>query len=92
MLRFVLQPTHGCSRDSVRLLMAYDGSGRRISKTRERKACISETSSGATFERTYAADWERELVTHYTGIGTEVRENYRDGSLQDTRLGWIVGL
>ncbi|MDO4948021.1 MAG: RHS repeat-associated core domain-containing protein [Fibrobacter sp.] len=66
--------------------MAYDGTGRRVSKTRERKACISETSSGATFERTYAADWERELVTHYTGIGTEVRENYRDGSLQDARV------
>ncbi|MCQ2100437.1 MAG: hypothetical protein MJZ10_09060, partial [Fibrobacter sp.] len=36
----VHQPTRGCSRDSVRLLMAYDGSGRRVSKTRFRKACI----------------------------------------------------
>ncbi|OWV04812.1 hypothetical protein B7992_15725, partial [Fibrobacter sp. UWH1] len=54
----VLENTHSCSRDSVRVLMAYDGSGRRVSKTRERKACISETSSGATSERTYAADWE----------------------------------
>ncbi len=58
--------------DSVRVLMAYDGSGRRVSKTRMRKACDGE--------------WERELVTHYTGIGTEVRENYRDGSLQDARV------
>ena len=86
MLRFVLQPTRSCSRDSVRVLMAYDGSGRRVSKTRMRKACLSETSTGATSKRTYAADWERELVTHYTGIGTEVRENYRDGSLQDARV------
>ncbi len=82
----VLENTRGCSRDSVRLLMAYDGSGRRVSKTRERKACISETSSGATSERTYAADWERELVTHYTGIGTEVRENYRNNALEKTKV------
>ena len=82
----VHQPTRGCSRDSVRLLMAYDGSGRRVSKTRERKACISETSSGATFERTYAADWERELVTHYTGIGTEVRESFHNGTPSETKV------
>lgn len=65
--------------------MAYDGSGRRVSKTRERKACISETSSGATSERTYAADWERELVTHYTGIGTEVRESFHNGTPSETK-------
>ncbi|SHH92676.1 RHS repeat-associated core domain-containing protein [Fibrobacter sp. UWH9] len=82
----VHQPTRGCSRDSVRLLMAYDGSGRRVSKTRERKACISETSSGAIFERTYAADWERELVTHYTGIGTEVRESFHNGTPSETKV------
>ena len=83
----VLENTRSCSRgDSLMLTMAYDGSGRRVSKTRYSKACISETSTGATSERTYAADWERELVTRYTGIGTEVRENYRDGSLQNARV------
>ena len=34
----MLQPTRNCSRDSVKVLMAYDGSGRRMSKTRMRKA------------------------------------------------------
>ncbi|WP_139259161.1 MULTISPECIES: hypothetical protein [unclassified Fibrobacter] len=82
MLRFVLQPTRSCSRgDSLMLTMAYDGSGRRVSKTRYSKACVSDEADGV-----YAADWERELVTHYTGIGTEVRENYRDGSLQNARV------
>ncbi|MCQ2109422.1 MAG: DUF4329 domain-containing protein [Fibrobacter sp.] len=55
-----LQPTRSCSRDSVRVLMAYDG--------------------------VYAADWERELVTHYTGIGTEVRESYRNNALEKTKV------
>ncbi len=45
-----------------------------------------ETRSGNVLENTRSADWERELVTHYTGIGTEVRENYRDGSLQNARV------
>lgn len=45
-----------------------------------------ETRAGNVLENTRSADWERELVTHYTGIGTEVRENYRDGSLQDARV------
>ncbi|MCQ2096314.1 MAG: RHS repeat-associated core domain-containing protein [Fibrobacter sp.] len=39
----VLENTHGCSRDSVRLLMAYDGSSKRVSKTRERKERDDET-------------------------------------------------
>ena len=47
--------------DSTKLVIAYDGSGRRISKTR-----MKESQNGA---------WWTELVTHYTGIGTEVREN-----------------
>lgn len=38
-----------------------------------------ETKANNVLENTRSADWERELVTHYTGIGTEVRENYRDG-------------
>ena len=43
--------------------MAYDGSGRRISKTRWVKSANSQ-------------DWEKELVTHYTGIGSEIREDF----------------
>ena len=46
-----------------------------------------ESKSGNVLENTRGADWERELVTHYTGIGTEVRENYREGSFQDARVG-----
>ena len=49
--------------DSTKLVMAYDGSGRRISKTRLRK-------------ETGASEWTKEHVTHYTGIGTEIRENF----------------
>lgn len=52
--------------DSVKLLMAYDGSGRRISKTRLRRDLG-------------ASDWAVENVTHYTGIGTEVRETHVNG-------------
>ena len=48
--------------DSLKLVMLYDGSGRRISKTRLRK-------------ETGASEWTKEHVTHYTGIGTEIREN-----------------
>lgn len=44
-----------------KLSMAYDGTGRRISKTRWVKARGD-------------AGWQRRHVTHYTGIGTEVRE------------------
>ncbi|SHH87874.1 RHS repeat-associated core domain-containing protein [Fibrobacter sp. UWH9] len=76
------QPTRSCSRgDSLMLTMAYDGSGRRVSKTRFRKACISDEADGV-----YAADWERELVTHYTGIGTEVRESFHNGTPSETKV------
>ena len=47
-------------------MMAYDGVGRRIFKTSMRKVVGG-------------GDWETELVTHYTGIGTEVRENPVNG-------------
>ena len=50
--------------DSTKLVMAYDGSGRRVSKTRMRK----------NDQHGY---WYTDHVTHYTGIGTEVRESYR---------------
>ena len=48
--------------DSTKLIVAYDGSGRRISKTRLKKTAFD-------------GPWYAEHVTHYTGIGTEVREN-----------------
>ena len=57
------QPTGSSDNSLFRLTMAYDGSGRRISKTRWVKKLGSQ-------------DWEKELVTHYTGIGTEVREDF----------------
>ena len=49
------------AKDAYKLVMAYDASGRRISKTR-----MKESQNGT---------WWTELVTHYTGIGTEIREN-----------------
>ena len=42
--------------------MKYDGSGRRVSKTVWRKAVGAE-------------NWQKKQVTHYTGIGTEIRED-----------------
>ena len=66
------QPTGSSGNSLFRLTMAYDGSGRRISKTRWVKSANSQ-------------DWERELVTHYTGIGTEIRENYA-GPAKETKV------
>ena len=57
------QPTGSSGNSLFRLTMAYDGTGRRISKTRWVKSANSQ-------------DWEKDLVTHYTGIGTEVREDF----------------
>ena len=65
------QPT-GSSSDTARLSMMYDGSGRRISKTVMRKVAG-------------AADWDTAQVTHYTGIGTEIRENYA-GPAKETKV------
>ena len=63
----------GSSSDTLfKLTMAYDGSGRRISKTSMRKVAG-------------AADWDTTQVTHYTGIGTEVRENYA-GPAKETKV------
>ena len=63
-IEFIQEPQPTCSSGNslFRLAMAYDGSGRRISKTRWVKSANSQ-------------DWEKDLVTHYTGIGTEIREN-----------------
>src|SRR5574344_55428 len=52
--------------DSVRLVMTYDGSGSRIGKRYERR------NAGDTA-------WALKLATHYTGLGSEIREN-GDGS------------
>ena len=50
------QPTMGSFCYTLfRLTMAYDATGRRISKTRWVKSANSQ-------------DWEKDLVTHYTGI------------------------
>ncbi|HKM03492.1 MAG TPA: RHS repeat-associated core domain-containing protein, partial [Lachnospiraceae bacterium] len=48
-------------KDSVQLTLAYDGAGSRITKKRERKVSGGE--------------WTTELATHYTGIGSEIRED-----------------
>ncbi|WP_407450217.1 RHS repeat domain-containing protein [Fibrobacter sp.] len=59
--------------DSVKLDIAYDGSGRRISKTSLRKNVNSD-------------DWTLEQITHYTGIGSEIRKEYHNGELQSTKV------
>ena len=66
------QPTGSSSDTLFRLLMKYDGTGRRISKTVMRKVAG-------------AADWDTAHVTHYTGIGTEVRENFA-GPIKETKV------
>ena len=60
-VEFQQQEPSGGSSHATRLVMRYDGSGRRISKTAMRMVGDD--------------DWDTTLVTHYTGIGTEVREN-----------------
>ena len=63
----------GVSGDTLyKMAMAYDGTGRRISKTRWVKARGD-------------AGWSRRHVTHYTGIGTEVRENFA-GPAKETKV------
>ena len=57
--------------DSTKLLMAYDGSGRRVSKTQ-----LHTSGNGV---------WDTVLVTHYTGMGTEVRENF-EGPAPETKV------
>ena len=56
---------------TVKLLMEYDGSGRRISKT-----CMRDNGNGVR---------KTEQVPHYTGIGTEVRENFA-GPTKETKV------
>jgi RHS repeat-associated protein len=66
------QPTGSSSDTLFKLLMKYDGAGRRISKTSMRKSVNSD-------------EWDTALVTHYSGIGTEVRENF-SGSAKETKV------
>ncbi len=70
-VEFRLEPT-GSSSDTARLSMMYDGSGRRISKTFLTKSAT-------------AASWDTVKVTHYTDIGTEIRENYA-GPTKQTKV------
>ncbi|WP_217990594.1 RHS repeat domain-containing protein [Fibrobacter sp. UWT3] len=60
-VEFLQQEPSGGSSHATRLVMMYDGSGRRISKTLLTRASDSQ-------------GWDTTLVTHYTGIGTEIRE------------------
>jgi RHS repeat-associated protein len=55
-----------------KLVMDYDGSGRRISKT------IMYKNDGAS-------DWEISQITHYTDIGSEIRENFA-GAAPETKV------
>ena len=71
-IEFKLQNEENSS-DSTRLAMMYDGSGRRISKTFLTKSAT-------------AASWDTVKVTHYTGIGTEIRENYHNESLEKAKV------
>ena len=64
--------TRDCGGLGTILRMAYDGSGRRISKTR-----LCKVDDNA---------WETAQVTHYTGVGTEVRENFHNGILDETKV------
>ena len=71
-VEFRLEPT-GSSSDTTRLVMMYDGSGRRISKT------LLTKSAAAT-------SWDTVKVTHYTGIGTEIREEFHNGTREKVNV------
>ena len=74
-IEFTQYPTQentGSSSDTARLSMMYDGAGRRISKTFLTKSAT-------------AASWDTVKVAHYTGIGTEVRENFA-GPAKETKV------
>ena len=66
---FDIHETIAC--DSTKLLMAYDGSGKRISKI-----LLHEKGNGI---------WETEYETHYTGIGTEIRTS-NSGNADETKV------
>ena len=66
-------PQGSTDNELYKLEMKYDGSGRRISKTVWRKAVGTE-------------NWQKKQVTHYTGIGTEISENYHNESLDKAKV------
>ena len=66
-------PQGSTDNELYKLEMKYDGSGRRVSKTVWRKAVGAE-------------NWQKKQVTHYTGIGTEIRENYHNESLEKAKV------
>ena len=66
---FDIHETIAC--DSTKLLMAYDGSGKRISKI-----LLHGKGNGT---------WETEYITHYTGIGTEIRID-NSGNGNETKI------
>ena len=66
-------PQGSTDNELYKLEMKYDGSGRRVSKTVWRKAVGAE-------------NWQKKQVTHYTGIGTEIRENYHNESLDKAKV------
>ena len=66
-VEFLLKNT-GSSGDTLYgIAMMYDGAGRRVSKTSMRKV---------------AGEWDTLKVTHYTGIGTEIREEFADSAAE----------
>jgi RHS repeat-associated protein len=67
------QPTGSSSDNLFKQTMSYDGAGRRISKTSLHKNVNSD-------------DWTLEQITHYTGIGSEIRKEYHNGELQSTKV------
>ena len=75
-VEFRLEPT-GSSSDTTRLVMMYDCTDRRISKT-------------LPTNPTTATSLEMVKVTHYTGIGTEIREEFHSGSRE--RLSVVVNM
>ena len=66
-------PQGSTDNELYKLEMKYDGSGRRISKTVWRKALGAE-------------NWQKNQVTHYTGIGTEVREEFHNGTREKVNV------
>ena len=77
----VLENTHSCSRDSVRVLMAYDGSGRRVSKTRMRKAMRRSASPKTTVVVNLPQGLGRyqpeDAVDGFNGVRGDRRAGYR---------------
>ncbi len=45
-----------------------------------------ESKSGNVLENTRSADWVRERVSRYTGIGAEVRESYFGGAMNNAKV------